>query len=133
MEVVAHPDDIDSYGHVNNAVYLRWLERCAWAHSDSRGLPESVCLSLRRGMAVRSVRLEYLAAVRCGDRLLVGNWITANDGKLRVTRHFQIRDEQRGVTVLRGDVHYVCLDLETGRAVRMPPEFIRGYGVTVGS
>jgi acyl-CoA thioester hydrolase len=26
-------DEIDEYDHVNNAVYLTWLDRIAWAHS----------------------------------------------------------------------------------------------------
>ena len=131
LEVMAVSADIDSYGHVNNAVYLRWLEQCAWAHSDAVGLPESRCIARPRGMAGRHLDLVYLAAARAGDRLRVGNWITVNDGRLRVTRHFQIRHAERGDTLLRGDVEYVCLNLATGRATRLPPEFQAGYGVTV--
>ena len=133
LELTATAEDLDSYGHVNNAVYLRWLERCAWAHSESVGLPESACLALQRGMAIVSLRLDYLAAARAGDRLLVGNWITSTDARLRVTRHFQIRDAGRGHTLLRGDIDYVCLNLANGRAVRMPPEFRTGYAATAGT
>jgi acyl-CoA thioester hydrolase len=132
LEVVAGQEDIDSYGHVNNAVYLRWLERCAWAHSESVGLPEATCIAMQRGMAVRHLALDYLAAARLGDRVLVGNWISANDGRLRVSRHFQIRHAERGDTLLRGNVEYVCLNLASGRAVRLPPEFLEGYAVTTG-
>ena len=31
--VQVQPEDIDELGHANNAVYVRWLERCAWQHS----------------------------------------------------------------------------------------------------
>ena len=31
--------DIDAYGHVNNAVYLTWLDRVAWSHSAALGVP----------------------------------------------------------------------------------------------
>jgi hypothetical protein len=27
-------EDIDGLGHANNAVYVTWLERCAWRHSQ---------------------------------------------------------------------------------------------------
>ena len=50
-EVDVLPEDIDSFGHVNNTVYLRWLTECAWAHSAAVGLPEDKCVALRRGMA----------------------------------------------------------------------------------
>ncbi|MFZ3204557.1 MAG: acyl-CoA thioesterase, partial [Pseudomonas sp.] len=36
INVVA--DDIDGLGHANNAVYVSWLERCAWRHSQYLGL-----------------------------------------------------------------------------------------------
>ncbi|MCM2331173.1 MAG: acyl-CoA thioesterase, partial [Pseudomonas sagittaria] len=31
-------EHIDALGHANNAVYVGWLEQCAWAHSQSLGL-----------------------------------------------------------------------------------------------
>ena len=31
-------EHIDELGHANNAVYVTWLERCAWQHSQSLGL-----------------------------------------------------------------------------------------------
>ena len=30
---VAHHAEIDGYGHVNNVVYVAWMDDCAWAHS----------------------------------------------------------------------------------------------------
>lgn len=36
IEVTA--EDIDGLGHANNAVYVSWLERCAWRHSQFLGL-----------------------------------------------------------------------------------------------
>ena len=43
-------DEIDEYAHVNNTVYLQWLDGIAWAHSSKLGLPLEHCLALRRGM-----------------------------------------------------------------------------------
>lgn len=120
---------IDSYGHVNNTVYISWLERCAWAHSAAVGFPESRCVAMGRGMAVRRLNVEYLAACYEGDRILVGNWLVANDGKLRATRRFQVINASRGQVALRGEVQYVCMNLETGRPVRMPGAFLDAYRV----
>jgi acyl-CoA thioester hydrolase len=33
IELSVQPEDIDAYGHVNNAVYLNWLDRAAWSHT----------------------------------------------------------------------------------------------------
>ncbi|HEX7416784.1 MAG TPA: acyl-CoA thioesterase, partial [Steroidobacteraceae bacterium] len=82
VEVVA--SDIDAYGHVNNAVYLSWFDRVAWAHSASLGLPLERCLELRRGMAALHSEIDYLRAAMLGDRVLIATWIVASDRRLRV-------------------------------------------------
>lgn len=131
LPVTVAADDIDSYGHVNNAVYIRWLADCAWAHSAAVGLPEETCVALRRGMAVRSIHVDLLAAAYLGDELLVADWVTSNDRRLRATRTYQIVNPARNVTLLRGHIDYVCINLDTGRATRMPPEFLERYEVTL--
>ncbi|MFB3105502.1 MAG: acyl-CoA thioesterase [Pseudomonadales bacterium] len=131
LSVVAKPEDVDAYGHVNNVVYIKWLEACAWAHSAAVGLSESRCVEMARGMAVRAIHVEYLAAAYDGDEILVGNWIAANDGRLRVTRRYQLLNQHTGITVMRGDVDFVCLNLSSGRPARQPPEFVNGYSVAL--
>lgn len=130
IQVTVTEDDIDSYGHANNAVYLRWLTECAWAHSAAVGLPEPACIELRRGMAVRSIRVDLLAAAYLGDELLVGDWVCAIDGRLRATRTYQIVNPASGATLLRGHIDYVCINLDNGRPARMPPVFLERYRVS---
>jgi len=125
--VTARDADMDGYGHVNNAVYVRWLDEAAWSHSAALGLPADHCLACRRGMAVWRTQLNYLAPAFAGDEVEVGTWILANDGRLRVDRRFQLRRVEDGRTVLRALVHYVCIDLDSGRPRRMPAEYLSGY------
>ncbi|HSN72729.1 MAG TPA: thioesterase family protein [Steroidobacteraceae bacterium] len=127
--VRADADDIDGYGHVNNAVYVRWLDECAWSHSTALGLPPEVCSRLGRGMAVWRTQINYLKPAFAGDELEIGTWLLANDGRLRIERRFQIRRPADDETLLVALLHYVCIDLGSGRAVRMPPEFARQYQV----
>ena len=83
--------DIDAYEHVNNAVYLRWLNVTAWSHSAALGLPITECTRLRRGMAALRIEIDYLRAALAGDRVEVATWIVDTDHKLRVTRRFHLR------------------------------------------
>ena len=50
IELRVQDADIDAYGHVNNSVYLTWLDRAAWSHSAALGIPLQQCLGMRRGM-----------------------------------------------------------------------------------
>src|SRR5690606_3830175 len=73
LEVVAN--DIDELGHANNAVYVRWMERCAWSHSQSLGLDLAAYRQLDRAMAIVRHEVDYLAAAYQGERLRMGTWI----------------------------------------------------------
>jgi acyl-CoA thioester hydrolase len=121
------PEEIDEYAHVNNTVYLQWLDRIAWAHSSELGVPLERCLELRRGMAVRHTRVDYLEAALLDDTLLIGTWIVACDGRLRCTRRFDIVRVADGKRVLDAEIDYFCLNLDTGKPCRFPREFVDSY------
>jgi acyl-CoA thioester hydrolase len=130
LQLTVSNDEIDDYQHVNNAAYVRWLDRCAWAHSTALGLSIDDCKRIDRGMAVRRSELDYLAQAFLGDPVTIGTWIVHNDGKLRVLRKFQVVAERTGKTLVRASIEYVCLVLSTGRPSRLPPEFLRHYQPT---
>jgi len=127
IRFVVVPDEIDEYNHVNNAEYVRWLDRCAWAHSTALGISIEDCKRMDRGMAVRRSQFDYVAPAFLDDSIIVGTWITQNDGKVRVMRQFQVMNEATRKTLLRASIEYVCLVLTTGRPSRQPPEFLERY------
>lgn len=126
-EIEVGKDDIDGLGHANNAVYVSWLERCAWQHSQSLGLDLAAYQRLDRGMAVLRHEIDYLASAYVGDRLAIGTWIVGWDGRLRMSRQFQLIRPADGATLLRAMTTFVCIELSSGKPRRMPAEFIEGY------
>ncbi|MDE1173398.1 MAG: thioesterase family protein [Parvibaculaceae bacterium] len=130
-DVVVEPHHIDAFRHTNNVVYLRWMADTAWEHSRALGLDLDVYRALNRGMVVRRHELEYLVACHEGDKVSIGTWITANDGRLRLRRRFQMVNAATGATLLRGMSDFVCINMELGKATRMPPEFVSAYRLTV--
>jgi acyl-CoA thioester hydrolase len=133
VELAVRPEDIDAYEHVNNAVYLTWLDRAAWSHSAALGVPLERCVALRRGMAAQRIEIEYLRAAVRDDVVQAATWIVSTDGRLRVERRFQVRRIADGETLARARIDYVCINLDSGRAVRMPEIFARAYLVTPGA
>jgi acyl-CoA thioester hydrolase len=125
-------EEIDEYAHVNNAVYLQWLDRIAWTHAAKLGTPLASCLALRRGMAVRHTRIDYLEAALLGDDLLIATWLVACDGRLRCTRRFEIVRSADGKRMIDAEVEYFCMNLDTGKPCRFPPEFTHCYAVNPG-
>ncbi|MCT4554577.1 MAG: acyl-CoA thioesterase [Pelagimonas sp.] len=120
-------DDLDGFQHTNNAVYLKWMDATIWEHTRHVGLSEQACLDLNRGMAVARHEIDYLVSARLDDEIVVFNWVSANDGRLRASRQLQIVRLGDGKTLVRGQSHYVCTNLQTGRPTRMPEIFKTAY------
>lgn len=132
-DITVQADDIDELGHANNAIYVRWLERCAWQHSKSLGLGLDEYRELDRAMAIVHHQIDYLAAGYEGDELTMATWIVHWDGKLRMTRHFQLCRKSDGATLLRARTTFACIELSSGRPKRMPPIFIESYGKAISA
>ncbi len=129
IEVKVTGDCVDGYGHVSNHHFVRWMTDCAFAHSVAVGLPESTCREMGRGMAVRDIRVHLSGSAYAGDSLQVANWISKSDRKLRASRQFQIINVASGKTLARGEVDFVCTNLDNGRPVKMPEIFASSYVV----
>lgn len=121
-------EHIDELGHANNAVYVTWLEICAWRHSQSLGLGLEDYRRLDRAMAVLRHEIDYLAAAYLGDQLQLATWIVDSDQRLKMKRDFQLIRPSDGTTLLRAQTTFVCIQLSSGKPKRMPVEFIEGYG-----
>lgn len=128
IDIEVEPEHIDELGHANNAVYVVWLERCAWQHSQSLGLGLQDYQRLDRAMAVLRHEIDYLAAAYQGDRLQLATWIVQSDQRLKMQRNFQLVRPTDATTLLRAQTTFVCIQMSSGKPKRMPPEFVEGYG-----
>ncbi len=125
------PDDIDGLYHTNNAVYVDWCQKAAWAHSVALGLDLERYRELDRAMVITHSEFDYLRASREGDEVTVGTWIVEWDGRLTMTRRFQVIRSSDGVTLLRAMMRFACVELSSGKPRRLPQAFIDGYGPAV--
>lgn len=120
-------DDIDGLNHTNNAVYVQWCEKVGWAHSESLGLILADYHRLDRAMAIRRGEYEYVLPTALNEELTLATWLTASDGKLTMERRFQLIRNSDQATVLRARWDLVCIELSSGKARRMPPQFCQIY------
>lgn len=130
LDVTVQASHIDLMRHTNNVVYLQWLEDVAWAHSIALGLGPAEYEELGHGMVVRQHELTYIQATRLGEHLQLATWLTKVD-KLTLHRRYQFVRVDDGVTVFRGQTHYVCVDISQGRPRRMPQRFFDTYSAAV--
>ncbi|MEM9384727.1 MAG: thioesterase family protein [Pseudomonadota bacterium] len=127
IEHAVAKEDIDGLGHANNTSYMRWCERVSWAHSASLGITLATYRATRRAMVIRRCEYDYLAAAYPEEPLALATWVVECDGIIRIVRRFQIRNARDGRTLLRARTEFACINLDTGRATRMPQAFADTY------
>ncbi|MCE8000785.1 MAG: acyl-CoA thioesterase [Rhodobiaceae bacterium] len=130
VSVTVKPDYIDDFQHTNNVVYLTWMAKAAWEHSQALGLDFDAYAKIGKGMVVRAHEMEYLGPSHEGETVDIATWITGNDGKLRLRRRFQMVNAETGKTLLRGRSDFVCIDIQSGKPKRMPQSFVDAYALT---
>lgn len=128
IDIEVDATDIDEYDHANNTAYLRWVEQVSWAHSKCLGLDLARYRALDRAMAVHRHELDYLAPAFEGERLKLATWIVGCDGRLTLTRRFQLIRPADGRTLLRARTRFACIELSSGRPRRLPGEYATTYG-----
>lgn len=124
---------IDSLNHVNNAVYVGWCQEAGWAHSQALGLGIEEYRKLDTAMAIRHADYDYINAAYLNDDLQLGTWLSYCDGRLQLERRFQLVRNSDGSCLMRARWRLVSICISSGKARRMPPDFVNLYGGAVVS
>lgn len=118
--------ECDSYGHVNNAVYLNYLEIGRMAALNQKGF--SLANLKQKGLVivVRRIEIDYKAPATEGDELLIRTYIKDHSKMKGVFRQEILKASDR-VLVARADVTWVFVNLE-GRLIAVPEFFSTAFG-----
>ncbi len=90
IDLQVSKSEVDALGHMNNAVYVNWLDQAHLYHLFNLGITIEVMKTVQRGLVVRHTELDYLSALQENDLARVGTCVASCDGKLRLRRHFQM-------------------------------------------
>ena len=116
--ITAGQDDIDELGHVNNAVWVRWIQDLAVAHW--REVAPSEHRDAYVWVVVRH-EIDYSRAVLPGETVVGRTWVPEPPKGARFDRHMEFVGEDGKVRV-RAKTTWAILDKATGRPLRVPRE-----------
>jgi acyl-CoA thioester hydrolase len=117
LSVTASPADIDELGHVNNAVYLKWVQDVATAHWSAVAPPE------HQGAYVWIVtrhEIDYLRQTLQGEMLTLTTWVGEPKGA-RFDRFVEISGLD-GDLRARAITTWALIDRASGRLARVRPD-----------
>src|SRR2546423_1917738 len=127
MTVSVLPGDIDEQNHVNNTVYLRWVQDVATAHWQAVASPEA---QKSIGWVVLRHEIDYKSPAGLDDKIVLRTWV-GKATRITFERFTEIRrlaaggqkSEAGGQTLLaKARTIWVPINPETGKPTRVPSE-----------
>ena len=118
IPVVASPSDIDGLGHVNNLVYVRWIQEAAIAHWNLLASPQE---QEEIAWVVRRHEIDYRRSAVEGDRITLRTWVGVAS-RTMFERHTEIIRSRDGQLLAKARTLWCPIDAGTGRIKRVGPE-----------
>lgn len=129
VHLSVQPEDIDELGHVNNVVYLRWVQDAAVSHWRATAPPADQDALV--WVVVRH-EIDYLRAGRPDDDLVARTWVGAVVGG-KFERHTEIRRVRNRKVLARARTLWCPIDRATGRPTVPSPDVVARFSVPATS
>lgn len=126
LTFTAQTADIDELGHVNNAVWVRWIQDVATAHWRAIAAPAHVDAYV---WVIVRYEIDYLRALKEGETVTAGTWVGEAPKGARFDRHVEFTGAD-GKPRVRAKTIWAILDKVTGKPLRVPPEVIAPFLAT---
>jgi acyl-CoA thioester hydrolase len=118
MTVPVQPDDIDDQNHVNNAVYLRWVQDVAVAHWQAIASPDA---QQAVGWVVLRHEIDYKTPATLRDEIVLRTWV-GKATRLTFERFTEIRRKDDGQLLSKARTLWCPINARTGRPMRVSEE-----------
>jgi acyl-CoA thioester hydrolase len=118
MTIPVLPGDIDEQNHVNNTVYLRWVQDVATAHWRAVASPKAQEII---GWVVLRHEIDYKGPATLGDEVVLRTWV-GKATRLTFERFTEVRRNRDGRLLSEARTLWCPIDVQTGRPVRVSAE-----------
>ncbi|MCM1322132.1 MAG: acyl-CoA thioesterase [Bacteroides sp.] len=120
-ELTVRPYECDSYNHVNNAVYLNYLEYARMDFLHAAGFDYKGIVQAGFYLYVTHIDIHYKASAVLDDKLFI-------ESEPVSMRHIsgtfrQLIKKEDGVVCAQADVTWACVN-QAGRPSKLPEQFI---------
>ena len=95
QDFTALAEHIDELGHVNNAVWVRWIQEIAVAHWEAVAPPEHLAAHV---WVVTRHEIDYRGNVRAGETVTGETWVPAPPKGARFDRHVRFTGDDGKVS-----------------------------------
>lgn len=111
---------IDRLGHVNNVVYVQWMQDAAVSHSNHVGCTQR-SQDAGASWVARTHQIEYLRPAFAGEEIHVLTWV-ADFRKVRSTRKYKFVRASDEAVLATAATDWVYVNRQTGKPLSIPAE-----------
>ncbi len=126
LKLTVQPEHIDILGHVNNVVYVAWMQDVATAHIETLGLGLKEYIELKHAMVAVEHQVQYRKAAMLDDEVILRTWFY-DINALYSFRQYAFYRAKDSALLFTGSTKWACIEIATGRPKRMSPTFIQAY------
>ena len=119
------PEDIDDQNHVNNTVYLRWVQEVTTVHWQAIASSEA---QGEIGWVVLRHEIDYKAPACLGDEIVLRTWV-GKATRLTFERFTEILRRSDGELLSKARTLWCPINAQTGRPVRVPLEVREKFSI----
>ena len=112
------PEDFDELGHVNNAVWVRWIQDVATAHWVAVATPAQIDAYV---WVVTRHEIDYRGNIGLGESVTAETFIPEGPNGARFDRRVDFRNAA-GKIIVSARTTWAMVDRESGRLMRVPAE-----------
>jgi len=118
--------DIDALQHVNNAVYLDYVNECGLQVCTAHGWPWQRMVEEGFAVYLRQARLQYLQPAVLGDELEISTWVS-EVRRASSARHYTFQRAGDGALLAQAYMRSAWVDLQTGLPIRIPQHMLADF------
>jgi acyl-CoA thioester hydrolase len=118
LAVSVQPADIDRQNHVNNTVYVRWIQEVATAHWQAQA-PADARDGI--GWVVLRHEIDYKSPAGVGDEIVLRTWV-GKATRITFERFTEIRRTNDSELLSKARTLWVPINPDTGKPTRVPSE-----------
>jgi len=109
---------MDQNGHVNNVIYVQWMQDVAILHCDATGGTQATRAAEATWVA-RSHRIEYLKPAFSDETVVALSWVV-DFRRVRSLRRYRFMRQADDTLLARGETDWIFVDAQTGRPRTIP-------------
>jgi acyl-CoA thioester hydrolase len=122
--------DIDPAQHVNNAVYLEYLEDCEVQALAAHGWPQVRLRAEGFAIVARRYQIEYRQPAVLGDELELATWLS-DPKRSTAARHYTVTRVSDSALLARAHMLWEAADVKTRQPIPLPRPLAAGLAPNI--